>query len=92
MKKDDILIKATRKIKVNRKEFLGHFEEIIEEEPRTLTGEEILKDQIDSIATLGLMAMVDELYNVKLSPNDIASCKTILDLMSLIEKKMEKKD
>ena len=71
---------------MTRKEFLNHLEEIIEADPDTLTGGEMLTDlkKWDSLAIVGFIAMVDEKFGIILAGKDIQACKSIEDLMALV--------
>jgi acyl carrier protein len=42
-----------------------------------------------SFMALSIIAMVDELYNVKITGNDIKNAKTIRDLFSLVHGKVK---
>jgi acyl carrier protein len=66
-------------------------DEIIEAEPGTLRGPEELGDVDgwDSVAVMGFIALVDEQFETTLSPKRIAACKTINDLVDLIDDQIE---
>lgn len=70
---------------VEKKDFLLSLDELLEAEPGTLTGAELLQDMDswDSLAVVGFIALVDE-HGVTLSPNHIAKCKTVDDLIALL--------
>jgi len=76
---------------MTRKEFLGLLEEIVEEDPGTLTGAEKLKEQVagwNSLAVVSFIALVDEHFGITLSPKVIADCKTVNDLIGLLNGKV----
>lgn len=76
---------------MTKQEFLRLFEEIAEEPAGTLKGEERLKEQVagwNSLAVVSFLAMVDEQFNLALSPKAIANCKTVNDLIELLEGKV----
>jgi acyl carrier protein len=71
---------------MTKKEFLNHIEEIIEADPDTLTGGEMLTElkKWDSLAIVGFIAMVDEKFGITLPGKAIQQCKSIPDLVALI--------
>lgn len=71
---------------MTKKEFLNLFEEIIEADPDTLTGGEMLTDlkKWDSLAIVGFIAMVDEKFDITLSGKGIQQSKSIADLVALV--------
>jgi len=76
---------------VTKKEFLVLFEEIVEEPPGTLTGSEKLREQLvgwNSLAVISFLALVDEHFGITLSPRAIAECKTVNDLIGLLNGKV----
>ncbi len=75
---------------MTKKEFLGQLEEILQEDPGTLTGSELL-DKVagwDSLAVVSFIAMVDENLGIAVSPKEIAECKSVNDLAGLTEGKL----
>ena len=75
---------------MKKEDFLFLLDELIEVEPGTLTGKEILRDLegFDSLTVVGFIAMVDEKFDVILSPNQIAKCEEIDDLIALLGDKI----
>lgn len=71
---------------MTKKEFLNLFEEIIEADPGSLKGSETLVDirKWDSLAVVGLIAMVDENFGLTLSAKAIRDSKTVADLIGLL--------
>ena len=71
---------------MTKKEFLNHLEEIIEADPDTLTGGEMLTDlkKWDSLAIVGFIAMVDEKFGITLSGKNLQQCRSIADLVALV--------
>lgn len=67
-------------------EFFALLEEIIEADPGTINGAEKLKDLDgwDSLAIVSFIAMVDERFEITLSPRKIADSKLISDLVTLL--------
>lgn len=70
----------------NKKDFLLSLDELIEADPGTLTGAEMLQgmDSWNSLAVVGFIALVDEQFGITLSPNQIAKSKTVDELMALL--------
>jgi acyl carrier protein len=68
-------------------EFLRQLDEIVEEEPGTLTGAELLDEVTgwDSLAVVSFIAMVDENLSIVVSPRAIAECKSVDDLVALAQ-------
>ena len=62
-------------------------EEIIEADPDTLTGEELIEDleNWDSLAVVNFIALVDENFGITLSPEKIMNSKTVNELVSLLD-------
>ncbi len=75
---------------MKKEDFLFLLDELIEVEPGTLTGKEILRDleSFDSLAVVGFIAMVDEKFDVILSPNQIPKCEKVDDLIGLLGDKI----
>jgi acyl carrier protein len=70
--------------------FISSFEELFDElEDGPITPETEFKelDDWDSLMALSLIAMVDELYSLKLNGDDIRQSNTIAELFSLISQK-----
>jgi acyl carrier protein len=70
-----------------KSEFLLLLDNVIEAQPGTLTGTELLQDVEgwDSLAVLGFIALVDEHFGMPLSAESIISCKAVNDLLSLLD-------
>jgi acyl carrier protein len=62
-------------------------EEIVEADPDTLTGEELIEDLEgwDSLAVVNFIALVDENFGITLSPEKIMNSKTVNELVSLLD-------
>ena len=71
---------------MERNEFLLSLDELLELEPGTLKGSEILDglEGWNSLAVISFMALVDEHFGVSLQPRQIAGCSTIADLLGLL--------
>lgn len=72
---------------MTKKELLQMFEEIVEADPDTLTGEELIEnlESWDSLAIVNLIALVDENFGITLSPEKIMKSKTVNELISLLD-------
>ena len=72
---------------MSKQKFLLLLDELFEEDPDTLTGDESLAEMEmwDSLTALGFIALVDEEFNIILSGNDIEQCTTINDLVKLVD-------
>lgn len=71
---------------MKKTQFLNAFNELLELEPGTIKGDEVLVsiNSWDSLAVLGLIALVDQKFGLVLSPTDINNAKTVNDLMGLL--------
>jgi len=72
---------------MTRQAFLNLLEEIVEEPTGSLSGSEKLMEQAagwNSLAVVSFIGMVDEQFGVTLSPQAIADCKTVNDLITLL--------
>jgi len=76
---------------MSKQKFLLLLDELFEEDPNTLTGDERLQDiEIwDSLTALGFIALVDEQFNIILSGNDIENCETVNDLVNLVSQNFD---
>lgn len=71
---------------MNKKEILMMLDELIETDPGTLTGDEVLKELEgwDSLAAIEFLALVDEHLGIAVSPKQIATSKTVNDVLALL--------
>jgi acyl carrier protein len=71
-------------------EFLRALETTLELEPETITGKELLADVEwwDSMATLSFMAVADQELRVIVTGDQLANCKSVSDLLSLLGDKV----
>jgi acyl carrier protein len=67
--------------------FLAQLDELLELPAGTLQGPEPLSDleNWDSLAMMNLIALVNEQFQVTLSPRQIAPCQTVADLWQLTQ-------
>jgi len=70
---------------MTKQEFLLLIDELLEESPGTLSGNERLEDleMWDSMTALGFIALLDEQFNIIVSGDDLDNCKTVNDLIEL---------
>jgi acyl carrier protein len=70
---------------LDRKDFLLKIEDIVQADPGSLTESHQLADVAgwDSLAEVQFQALADEEFGRELKPADVASCKTVHDLMQL---------
>ena len=75
---------------MEKNEFLKLLDDLIELDPGTITGEETLEslESWDSLAVMGFIALVDEKFEITLSPKRIAASETVDDLIDLLENKI----
>ena len=75
---------------MTRQGFLRFLDELLEMEPGSLTGEELLQDleAWDSLAVVGFIGLVDEQLGLSVSPDLIASCTTVDCLVNLVSSKL----
>ncbi|HYC02653.1 MAG TPA: acyl carrier protein [Azospirillaceae bacterium] len=71
---------------MNRKDFLLALDEMLELDPGTLQGPEVLKeiDSWDSLAVISFIALADEKFNVVVEGEKLAAAKTVDDLLALV--------
>ena len=74
---------------MTKQEFLNQLEELLEIPTNSLIGSEELSSlaQWDSLAFVSFLAMADSKYGAKVAPSALRQCKTVSDLMGLVEKK-----
>jgi len=70
---------------MTKKEFIVALEEMLELDPGTLKGDELLSDidGWDSMAAIGFIALVDSLSEITVDPGALAVCKSVSDLENL---------
>lgn len=71
---------------MSKTEFVADLAEILEVEPSEVTDNFELNDSNwTSLAFISTIALIDEHYDKTVSGEKLASCKTVADLMALIE-------
>ena len=71
---------------MKKTEFLLSLDELLELEPGTVKGSEIL-DSLEgwnSLAVVSFMGLMDERFGLSVQPLQIAKCTTVADLMALL--------
>ncbi len=71
---------------MNKVEFYRNLDELLEIDPGTTTGGDLLEDLVgwDSVAVISFIAMADEKYGVNLPARRIAECKSVDDLAAIV--------
>lgn len=75
---------------MNKQEFIAEIAEVMEMEDEELRGEDALEDLADwdSMAVMGFIAMVDSNFGTTIKAAKINECKTVNDLVALVEDKL----
>ncbi|HYD70513.1 phosphopantetheine-binding protein [Azospirillum sp.] len=70
---------------MNRPEFLRALDELLELDPGTLKGDEVLEalESWDSLAVISFIALVDETFGTVVAGEKLAKAATIADLLEL---------
>ena len=72
---------------MNRTEVLELIAEVLECERDTLQGPEVLADTgWDSLSVLSFIALVQERCDLLISPVGLAECRTVEDLLGLVQR------
>lgn len=77
---------------MNESEFVRNFAAQFEEvDPAVVTMDTNFRniEEWSSFTALSIIAMVDEIYNQKVTGNDIKNAKTVRDLFNLVQGKMK---
>jgi len=74
---------------MNEQEFIARLEELLEADAGSLNLATPLGSLQgwDSLAFVSFLAMADEKYGTRVAPTDLRQCKSVADLMKLVEKK-----
>ncbi len=66
-------------------EFRIGLADILELEPNEVTPDLVLKDHSwDSLAIVSTIALIDDVWNVAVSPNKLAECERVSDIETLV--------
>lgn len=71
---------------MTKQEFITLFEELLEVEPGTISGDETLEELEgwNSLATVSFIAMADEHLGITPAPQKIEASKSVQDLIELL--------
>jgi acyl carrier protein len=72
---------------MTKSEFYKSLEEIIEAEPGTIKGDELLENLVgwDSMAVISFMAMADDRLGAMVSADRLQKCASVEDLVRLMD-------
>lgn len=71
-------------------EFLKFIDELMEKDPGTLKGPELLEENgWDSLSVISFIALVDEHFGFTVSPAELAKCTRVEDLVSLVSGRLQ---
>lgn len=75
---------------MNRTQFLALLDELLEQEPGTLKGDEPLTglQRWDSLAVIGFIALLDEHFGISVPAARINACNSVADLMAIVQDKL----
>ena len=75
---------------MNKKDFFLLIDELLENEPGVITGNEVLTQlpKWDSLAVIGFIAVLDQHFSVSVPAAQILGCKTVDDLAGLVGDKL----
>ncbi len=75
---------------MTKKQFIALIDELLENDPGTLTGVEALADlpKWDSLAVIGFIALLDQHFAVSVPAVKIMNCRTVSDLAALVADKL----
>jgi acyl carrier protein len=77
-------------LNMTKQDFLRLLDELLEVEPGTIQGDEILSDlpKWDSLALMGFIALLDQHFALIVPASRITECKTVPDLVALVGDKV----
>jgi acyl carrier protein len=73
---------------MNKTEFLRLLDELFDVAPGTVKETDVLDGiggGFDSLAVISLLALVDEHFGCRLQPKQLTECKTVSDIMTLLD-------
>lgn len=76
---------------MTKSQFYSEFESLLELDPGSVQGNEMLSDisAWDSMGILSFMAFADEKFGVVTEPEKLVKCKSLADLIGLFPGKIE---
>jgi len=77
---------------MTKKEFYILLDELIESDPGTIRGDEVLANisKWDSLAVIGFIALLDQHFGVSVPAVKIMNCRTVSDLADLVTDKLKR--
>jgi acyl carrier protein len=71
---------------MENRQLLNAIEEVVDVEPGTLRGDEMLEELAnwDSLAFLTFMAMADSRFGLTLAPETVRACASVADLCNIL--------
>jgi acyl carrier protein len=75
---------------MEEEKFLKQFISQFDDEPTGVTMDTDFRDidDWDSLTALGIISMIDDEYNVKLSGEELKSSKTVMDIFNIVKTKV----
>jgi len=75
---------------MEEEKFLNQFISQFDDEPTGVTMDTDFRDidDWDSLTALGIISMIDDEYNVKLSGEELKSSKTVMDIFNIVKTKV----
>ncbi|MEY4243814.1 MAG: hypothetical protein RLZZ245_1399 [Verrucomicrobiota bacterium] len=75
---------------MNKKDFFLLIDELLENDPGTIKGDEVLSQQSkwDSLAAIGFIALLDQHFSTSVPAAAILACNTAADLADLVDEKL----
>jgi acyl carrier protein len=75
---------------MTEEKFLKQFIAQFDDEPAGVTMDTDFRDidDWDSLTALGIISMIDDEYNVKLSGEELKSSKTVMDIFNIVKTKV----
>ncbi len=73
----------------SEQEFIATMEELLEEDPGSLNLATPLENlsSWDSLTFVGFLAIADSKYGARVAPTELRQCKSVADMLKLVEKK-----
>lgn len=75
---------------MTRTQFLTLLDELLEQDPGTLKGDELLTNlpRWDSLAVIGFIALLDEHFGLSVPAAKINACTSVADLVAIVQSKL----
>ncbi len=75
---------------MTKAQFLGLLDELLEQDPGTLQGDEPLAGlpRWDSLAVIGFIALLDEHFGLSVPATKINACTSVADLVAIVADKL----